>query len=191
MSKPKKIIVVLLSMTLPALSFAKETAEQKAIAKRYAEDRKVCADESTSSARMQCLRDAKEEYRKALSELRKEPARADQAQACSDCGKVVSVRTGEQQGKGSAVGLIGGGVVGALLGNQIGQGSGRDIATIAGAAGGAYAGHKIEENVKSTKIWKVTVRFENGDEKSYDFDHDPGLMAGDPVKKSGESIVRR
>jgi hypothetical protein len=43
-----------------------------------------------------------------------------------------------------------GGVVGGLLGHQVGGGSGQKIATVAGAAGGAYAGHQIEKTMKST-----------------------------------------
>lgn len=46
-------------------------------------------------------------------------------------------------------GLAIGGVAGGVLGNQIGGGKGRTIATVAGAAGGAYAGKKIQENQQS------------------------------------------
>src|SRR4030081_2364131 len=51
-------------------------AAQREAASRYAADRKVCADESSSSARMTCLRDAKAEYTKALAEA-KQVAAAD------------------------------------------------------------------------------------------------------------------
>lgn len=43
----------------------------------------------------------------------------------------------------SAVGIGLGAVVGGLLGNQVGDGKGRTLATIAGAVGGAYAGNEI------------------------------------------------
>lgn len=43
----------------------------------------------------------------------------------------------------SAVGIGLGAVVGGLLGNQVGDGRGRTLATIAGAMGGAYAGNEI------------------------------------------------
>lgn len=43
----------------------------------------------------------------------------------------------------SAVGIGLGAVVGGLLGNQVGGGRGKTIATIAGAMGGAYAGNEI------------------------------------------------
>lgn len=67
----------------------------------------------------------------------------------------------------------------------------KDLATIAGAAGGAYAGHKIEGKMNKIKTWSVSVRFDNGDEHVYNFDHDPAMLTGDLVKASGASIVRR
>jgi outer membrane lipoprotein SlyB len=171
-----------------------ETAKKQAD-NRYSDDQKICADESSSSRRMQCLRDAKEERAKALaaaeSKLGAESGAGQRAARCNDCGKVIAVRVSEKEGEAGAVGLIAGGVAGALLGHQVGKGTGKDLATIAGAAGGAYAGHKVEGKMKATKTWAVSVRFENGDEGTYSFDHDPGFSAGDPVKAAGSSIVRR
>jgi hypothetical protein len=43
-------------------------------AARYADDKKLCAEETSSSARMQCLRDAKAVYNGALDSAKK-PAR--------------------------------------------------------------------------------------------------------------------
>ncbi len=65
------------------------------------------------------------------------------------------------------------------------------MATIAGAAGGAYAGHKVEQKMKTSKVWAVQVKYDNGNTKTFNFDKDPGFAAGDPVKDSGHSIVRR
>lgn len=162
-------------------------ADARDPAARYEADKKLCAEESTSSLRMQCLRDAKEEYNKAVAAT----ATTAPAAACADCGKVVAVNVVEKKGQSSPVGMIAGGVVGAVLGNQIGKGTTRDVATVAGAAGGAYAGHKIEENARSSKSWSVRVRMDAGDERSFSFDHDPGYAGGDLVRLSGNSIVRR
>lgn len=163
-------------------------ADARDPAARYEADKKLCAEESTSSLRMQCLRDAKEEYNKAVAAA---PAAATTAAVCADCGKVIAVNVVEKKGQSSPVGMIAGGVVGAVLGNQIGKGTTRDVATVAGAAGGAYAGHKIEENARSSKSWSVRVRMDAGDERSFSFDHDPGYAGGDLVRLSGNSIVRR
>jgi len=176
----------------PMLASAADTETPAA---RYEADKKVCAEASSSSARMQCLRDAKAEHDRAVADARMastSQASASQAKAgtCADCGKVLSVVVGEQKGQGSAIGVIGGGVAGALLGRQVGGGTGRDLATIAGAAGGAYAGHKIEEKVNSTKVWTVRVRLNSGQERGFSFNHDPGLISGDAVKVSGKTLAR-
>ncbi|MDC8757401.1 glycine zipper 2TM domain-containing protein [Janthinobacterium fluminis] len=166
-------------------------------ATRYADDKKLCAEESSSSARMQCTRDAKAEYTKAQANAKAalKAGGADrpaaQAAICNDCGKVLSVNVSEKAGEGSALGLIGGGVAGALLGNQVGGGRGKDLATLAGAAGGAYAGNKVEQKMKASKIWTVAVQYENGAKADFNFDQDPGLAVGDRVKNAGNSIARR
>jgi len=174
------------------LATSSDGATAKA-ATRYESDKKLCAEESTSSTRMQCLRDAKAEYEAALTKAKNEQPSASTSsdKACAGCGKVLSVKVVEKDGEGSPVGMVAGGVAGALLGNQIGKGTGRDIATIAGAAGGAYAGHKIEQKVKSVKKWEVAVRFENGEEKTFIFDKDPGFASGAAVKASNGSITHR
>jgi uncharacterized protein YcfJ len=166
--------------------------DSKRAATRYADDKKLCAEESSSGARMQCTRDAKSEYDKSVkaakAALKAGPAKP--AAACNDCAKVLSVNVSEKAGEGSALGVIAGGVAGALLGNQVGSGHGRELATVAGAAGGAYAGNKIEQKAKSSKVWTVAVQYQDGKQASFNFDHDPGLMAGDRVKNANGSIVR-
>ena len=170
-------------------------------AARYADDKKLCAEETSSTARMQCLRDAKAVYNSALESAKKASSynntysngqgSSKNQQICADCGRVTAVNVSEKEGEGGALGVIAGGVAGALLGNQVGGGTGRDLATIAGAAGGAMAGHKIEQKVKSSKIWNVTVQYDNGSKQNYQFENDPGYQTGDLVRASGNSIVRR
>ena len=183
-------------------------AVKKEAANRYSEDQKLCADESSSSRRMQCLRDAKDEYNRALGVADTRPpadvkpaaenrpavdyrAAPPAPPVCSDCGRVTAVRVIEHEGKGSVGGMIAGGVVGGLLGRQVGKGRGRDVATVAGAAGGAYAGNAIEGKMNTTKTWAVSVHFDNGSDRTYNFETDPGLIAGDTVRASGSGIVRR
>jgi outer membrane lipoprotein SlyB len=170
-------------------------AAQKEAASQYAADKKLCAEESTSSVRMQCLRDAKAEYTRALAAAKQKLPADSRAKpgvaACADCGKVVGVTMGTKEGKGGPIGIIGGGVAGALLGHQVGGGTGKDVATIAGAAGGAYAGHKAEEKLRSTKFWSVRVRLDSGEERTFEFDHNPGVSSGDLVTVSGGNVTRR
>ena len=158
---------------------------------RYNADKKLCADESSSEARLQCRRDAQAVYDKALASLRKGTYSTKPAvEACADCGKVTAVHVVEKQGDSNAVGLIAGGVAGAVLGHQIGGGMGKDLATIAGAAGGAYAGKKVQENMNTTKVWQVSVTYTNGGSAKFDYAQDPGFKVGDSVKKSGNTLER-
>lgn len=80
--------------------------------------------------------------------------------SCNDCGRVTNIEqfTGHRNSTGGAVA---GAVVGGLIGNQVGGGSGKTLATVAGVAGGAYAGKKIAENSERTK-YRVTVRMDEG-----------------------------
>lgn len=174
---------------------AQYAADSKQAAARLAEDKKLCSDEASSSARLQCRRDAQAEYNKAISvakaRLGTVAAKPAPAQAlCAGCGKVVAVNLHEKAGEGGALGIIAGGATGAVLGHQVGGGMGKDLATIAGAVGGAYAGKKIEEKVKTKTVWAVSVRYGDGRTHSFEFAQDPGLKVGDTVKDSGNSIVR-
>ena len=182
--------LLLVGSQFQTLAADSATAANKEAAARYEADKKLCGEEATSTARMQCLRDAKAEYDKAAAAPAEKTAPSSKV-ACVDCGKVTDVQLIEKKGESGPIGLIGGGVAGALLGHQIGGGSGKSLATIAGAAGGAYAGHKIEEKVNASKVWSVRVRLESGEDRTFEFDRDPGLAVGDPVKLSGSSVVRR
>lgn len=109
---------------------------------------------------------------------------------CADCGVVTSVDSVKQEGQGSGLGAVAGGLVGGLVGNQVGRGNGNTIATIAGAAGGAYAGHQIEKKSKSKNIYKVHVKMENGNEREFTFDDAPLFAAGDKVKVDNDVLVK-
>ena len=97
----------------------------------------------------------------------------------------------EKAGDSNATGMIAGGLAGAVLGRQIGGGLGKDLSTLAGAAGGAYAGKKIQENMNSSKVWRVSVTFTDGRLGAFDFAQDPGLSVGDAVRQSGDTLVRQ
>ena len=187
----------------PSTPKAQYAADSKKALTRYEEDKKLCNDETASSARLQCRRDASSEYNKALSAAKAHLAAANPAAsaakakegkdakaACPACGKVLAVSVTEKAGEGGAVGILAGGAAGALLGHQVGGGVGKDLATIAGAVGGAYAGKKIEEKIKTHQVWHVSVQYGDGRKSSFSFEQDPGLKAGDHVKNSGTSIVR-
>lgn len=109
---------------------------------------------------------------------------------CANCGVVLAVNIIEEEGKGSGVGVVAGGVAGGLIGNQVGQGTGRDLATVAGVVGGAFAGNKIEKMAKKTKSYDITVKLDDGSERTYRQATDPGLVKGQKVKIENNVVVK-
>jgi outer membrane lipoprotein SlyB len=118
------------------------------------------------------------------------PVAARVVSICNNCGTVEAINLVEVKGEGSYLGTIGGGVVGALLGSQVGGGNGRTAAQIAGALGGAYAGHAIEGNARKSSHYEVLVRLQNGAAQTVIFAAEPGYRVGDKVKINDGVIVR-
>ena len=88
-------------------------------------------------------------------------------------------------------GTVIGGIVGGLIGHQIGGGSGQTVTTIAGAAGGAYAGNQIEQRRRAThESFRVTVRMDNGTYHTITEDNITDLRTGDRVRVDGNNISR-
>lgn len=110
------------------------------------------------------------------------------AGACGNCGVVEAVRIVETKGQGSGAGALTGGVAGAILGNQVGGGSGRTAATILGAGAGAYVGNEVEKNVKRHTVFRVTVRMDDGSYRTLSR-HDAGVTVGQRVKVVDGAIV--
>ena len=104
------------------------------------------------------------------------------ATTCSTCGVVQSIRHVEQKGEGSGLGMIAGGVVGGVLGHQIGSGRGNTVATVAGAAGGAYAGNAIEKKHKAKSYYNVSVKLDNGKSRTLSMNARPTVSEGERVK---------
>jgi outer membrane lipoprotein SlyB len=65
------------------------------------------------------------------------------------------------------------------------------LATLAGIVGGAIAGNKVEEKIKKTKVYDVTVQMENGEVHVLRYATAPGVMAGDKIRIEGEQIIRQ
>jgi outer membrane lipoprotein SlyB len=113
------------------------------------------------------------------------------AAACKDCGTVIDVKTVKKQGEASGGGAVIGGIVGGVVGHQVGSGRGNDVATVAGAAGGAYAGHQIEKNQKSTTSHQVHVKLENGLTRVFNYAQPTSYRVGDKVKVVDKKLVRQ
>ena len=110
---------------------------------------------------------------------------------CSDCAVVSAQRSETREGEASAVGTVGGAVVGGLLGNQVGGGHGKTAMTVLGAVGGGVAGREIEKTVKKHEVWITTVTFKDGTTKTFEAASNPGLRAGDIVRIENGAPVRQ
>ena len=82
-----------------------------------------------------------------------------------------------------------GAIIGGILGNQVGKGSGRDAATVVGAIAGGVAGNEIEKDVRSAPRYEITVRMENGRRLVYTQRDSFGLRDGDYVRAEGNQVV--
>lgn len=110
-----------------------------------------------------------------------------------DCHDETVTHQGPVKDQHQVIGSVAGAVIGGVIGHQIGGGTGRDLATVAGAAGGGYAGNRIQKSLQdhdtyttneqkcatvyesSEKRIGYEVRYRLGKEEgTVKMDHDPG-----------------
>jgi outer membrane lipoprotein SlyB len=106
-------------------------------------------------------------------------------------GTVESVREVVEQKEPSAAGLIIGGLIGGGLGSLVGGGTGRTVATVVGAAGGAYAGHQVEK-AQTQVTYQIGVKYDDGSWATIRQAAPTGLHIGDRVRvtDSGVELLR-
>lgn len=80
-------------------------------------------------------------------------------------GRVESIQP--MQAPANSPGILGtiiGGVAGGILGHQVGGGTGNTVATIGGAALGAYAGNQVEQRAGAggQTVYRISVRLDDG-----------------------------
>ena len=75
-----------------------------------------------------------------------------------ECNDVQVQRQVPAQDRDRVAGTVIGGIAGGLLGSTIGSGSGRTAATVLGAAGGAYAGNRVQKNMQRKEVITTTER---------------------------------
>jgi outer membrane lipoprotein SlyB len=78
---------------------------------------------------------------------------------------VVEVREATIEGRESAIGTVGGGLIGYSLGHAVGGGSGSSIAGAVAGVAGAIAGQKAEKAATQKKAYEILVDVENGVEQ--------------------------
>ncbi|MEY5099363.1 MAG: hypothetical protein RJA36_2082 [Pseudomonadota bacterium] len=101
---------------------------------------------------------------------------------CAACGVVQLVQVVEVEGRPSYAGPMAGGLSGAVLGSQIGEGSGSRLAGVLGAVGGAYVGREGERRPTAGRRYEVTVRLAGGGVQTVTLDKDPALAVGARVR---------
>lgn len=154
-------------------------------ADRIAADSKV-----TANLRVGDVRTSAVLGKSLLASSNSTPNNRRSARQCANCGVVEAVNVIEVKGEGNYLGMIAGGLAGALLGHQVGGGSGKQIATVAGAAGGAFAGNEVEKRMKTKKHYEVITRLENGGTQAVSYETDPGYKVGDKVRVENGTLVR-
>jgi outer membrane lipoprotein SlyB len=112
------------------------------------------------------------------------------APQCAGCGTVQEVHAEKRQGEGGAVGLVGGALVGGLLGHQVGGGTGRTLATVGGAAGGAYVGNEVQKRANARTVWITTVRMSNGSVRRFEQAQRPAWGPGAAVREHDHRLRR-
>jgi outer membrane lipoprotein SlyB len=104
------------------------------------------------------------------------------AAICQECGIVQSVNEVDTKGSGSGAGAVGGAVVGGVVGHQVGEGDNRKIGAVVGAVAGGLLGNEIEKEVRTTKSFDITVRFDNGSSRVISEATATSWRVGDKVK---------
>ncbi len=108
------------------------------------------------------------------------------SQPSSRIGTVESIRSQTVQNNNATLGALGGALVGGILGNQVGQGSGRTAATVVGAAGGAYAGNRMASG--SSLVWVIGIRYDDGSLATIQQASSPAVRIGDRVRVSNNGM---
>lgn len=103
---------------------------------------------------------------------------------CDQCGTVESIDQNVTQGNDhSMAGTIIGGIAGGVLGNQVGGGKGKTLATVAGAVGGGYAGNRIGANSgRPSASYTLRIRMGNGAYSNVTVPDASAIRTGDLVQ---------
>jgi outer membrane lipoprotein SlyB len=113
-----------------------------------------------------------------------------QAQACTDCAVVESIRTVETGGSNGVGGTLAGGLLGAILGHEIAHGDLRGFASVLGAVGGALTGRAIERANNRQVRYDVVLRLPNGGSQVHSYDSPPPVKVGDLVPVPAVTYAR-
>lgn len=161
-----------------------------------AEEAAKLAEERATAAEAEAAK-AKEEAAAAKAAAAKQrPRPVEQAQpaapvVCNECGVVASINVVKEKAAGSGAGAVIGAIAGGVIGHQFGGGSGKDVATAAGAIGGGFAGNEVEKRVRATTYYAVGVNMENGSFQTVNVADPAGISVGSRVRVVGGNLQPR
>jgi outer membrane lipoprotein SlyB len=115
------------------------------------------------------------------------PIRTSPAALCANCGTVAAVKAVQHKGEGTGLGAVAGGVLGGVVGHQVGGGDGKKAMTVIGAVGGGLAGHEIEKRARSTTVFDVQVRLQDGSTRT--FQQSESVAVGTQVIVEGNKLL--
>ena len=102
-------------------------------------------------------------------------------------GTVISITQDSVQNVNSGVGTVGGALIGGGIGSLFGGGTGQTVATVVGAAGGAYLGSQAAQHSR-TFVWRIGVRYDDGSVATVQQTTAPALRIGDRVRVTNTGI---
>ncbi|MDP3841131.1 MAG: glycine zipper 2TM domain-containing protein [Oxalobacteraceae bacterium] len=112
-----------------------------------------------------------------------------QAASCGNCGTIESVHAIQQAAQPNGIGAVAGALLGGILGNQVGGGNGKKLATVAGAVGGGFAGNEVEKRTRTTSSYEIRVRMEDGSMRNFADSGQSGWQSGDRVRVVNGSLT--
>ena len=114
------------------------------------------------------------------------PVATTLAVVCATCGSVESVSVEQQQGQATGLGAVAAGVLGGVVGHQVGGGKGKAAMNVLGAVGGGLAGNEVEKRVRSETVFNVRVRMDDGSTRT--FQQSQSLAVGTLVVFEGSKL---
>jgi outer membrane lipoprotein SlyB len=109
---------------------------------------------------------------------------------CGNCGVVTNVDRIVYDNDKGAGGAVLGAIIGGLIGNQVGSGSGRKVATVAGAVGGGLIGRNqdLKRGGNGEPGLRLDIRMDKGGYRTLEIAGQPRIYRGDRVKVYNDRV---
>ena len=108
---------------------------------------------------------------------------------CTTCGTVDSYDAVKVAGQANGIGAVGGGAAGAVIGSQIAGRHNHTLGGVIGAIGGGLLGNEIEKSQRTTTVYDVHVRMDDGSVRTIRQSTVP--VVGSKVTVNGNSLSGR